>query len=105
MAGAGAQHGTRLMPIGTHAVDDVVLGAIEIDQNVASVEASFPGVEEHVVSFAIAQPQKPNQGLRESCTADAPALPERVFGWSRESNESDNNRKAWRPVVRAWLAG
>src|SRR6266849_3577601 len=62
MAGAGAQHGTRLMPIGTHAVDDVVLGAVEIEQNVAGVEAPLPGVEERVVSFAIAQPQKANHG-------------------------------------------
>ena len=48
--------------MGTHAVEDVVLGVVEIDQNVAGVEVPFPGVEEHVVSFAIAQPQKPNQG-------------------------------------------
>jgi len=62
MAGAGAQHGTRLMPIGTHGVDDFVLGAVQIDQNVAGVEAPFPGVEKHIVPFAIAQPQKSNHG-------------------------------------------
>jgi len=63
MAGAGAQHDTRLMPIGAHGIDDVVIGAVQIDQNVTSVPVAFKGVEEHVVSFAITQPQKSNHGV------------------------------------------
>ena len=48
------------MPIGAHHVDDLVLGAIEIDKNVAGVAIPVEGLDEHVVSFAIPQAQKSN---------------------------------------------
>ena len=51
-----------LVSFGAHRRNGAGRSQIEIDQNVAGVEVPFPGVEEHVVSFAIAQPQKPNQG-------------------------------------------
>ena len=58
MVRAGAKDDTRLMPVGAHRVDDAVLGAIEIDQDIASVSISCERAEEDVVAFAIAQPQK-----------------------------------------------
>jgi hypothetical protein len=43
MAGAGAQHDTRLMPVGAHRLDDVVIGAIQIDENVVSIAVTGKG--------------------------------------------------------------
>ena len=40
MAVAGAQGGRRLVPVGAHPVEDVVLGAIEINQDVAGASGS-----------------------------------------------------------------
>ena len=62
MAGAGAQDSRRLMPVGAHPIDDVVLGAIEIDQNVVGISSSGERAEEDVVALAIAQPQKAEHG-------------------------------------------
>ena len=92
--------------MGTHAVEDVVLGVVEIDQNVAGVEVPFPGVERtrRILRDCAAAETEPG-GHARVVGQTPPARQERVFGCSRESNESDNNHKAWRPVVGAWLAG
>jgi len=58
MAGAGAQHDTRSMSVRSHRVDGLVVGAIQIEENVAGVAIPGKGVKEDVVSFAIAQPQE-----------------------------------------------
>lgn len=54
MAGAGAQDGTRLMSVGAHPIEDVVLGAIEIDQDIAGVSSSGKRAEQDIVALAIA---------------------------------------------------
>ena len=62
MVGAGAQHDRRLMPIGAHGVDGLVMGAIQIEENVAGVAVAGEGVKEDIVSLAIAQPQEGDRG-------------------------------------------
>ena len=61
MAGASAQDGTRLMPVGAHPVEDVVVGAIEIDKEVTGVSSSGERPEEDIVPLAVTQPQKSEQ--------------------------------------------
>lgn len=62
MAGAGAQHDTWFMPVAAHTVEDLVVGTIQIHENVASVAVACEGVEEDVVSFAIAQSEEGHGG-------------------------------------------
>ena len=44
------------------------------------IEASFPGVEEQIVSLAIAQPQKPNHGSAAELHGRPTCSPGMVFG-------------------------
>ncbi len=62
MAGAGADDSARRMPARAHGVDEVVVGAIEIDQDVSGVSSSGEGPEEDVIALAITQPEKAEQG-------------------------------------------
>jgi hypothetical protein len=43
-------------------VDDVVIGAIQIEEDVAGIAITGKGVKEDVESFAIAQPQEGHRG-------------------------------------------
>jgi hypothetical protein len=88
MAGAGAQDGTRLMSVGAHLIEDVVLGAIEIDQNVTGVSSSGEWAEEDIVALAIAQPQKAEQGA----LGDLEGGPN-VLSRERSSTEAVNQTK------------
>jgi hypothetical protein len=69
MPGAGAQHDRRFMPVKAHDVDALVVGAIEIDKDIAGVARSLEGMEEDVISLAIAQSQKSEQGA--GCELDS----------------------------------
>jgi hypothetical protein len=54
MARAGAQYDTRLMAVCAHGLDDLVLGTIQIDENIAGIAVAAKRVEEDVVTVAIA---------------------------------------------------
>src|SRR6516164_8708868 len=58
MAGAGAQHDTRLMPVGAHGVHDLVIGAVQIEEHVAGIAVARKGMKEDVVSLAITESQE-----------------------------------------------
>src|SRR5215831_11829265 len=58
MAGAGAHNSARLMPVSAHSAEDGVVGAIEIEEDIASVAVTGEGVKEDVVTFAIAKSEK-----------------------------------------------
>jgi len=59
MARAGLEHYTGIMPVGAHAVDDRLVGVIQINQNKAGV--AILGIREKVdvASLAVANSQKP----------------------------------------------
>jgi len=59
VTGTGLEHGTGFMSIGVHGRDDVRVGVIEIDQDVAGVAALGVGVDVYVESLPIATTQKP----------------------------------------------
>lgn len=58
MARAGLEHHTGLMSIGTHGGDDVWIGVIQIQENVATVERRGAGVEKDVEPLSIARAEE-----------------------------------------------
>ena len=62
MAGAGLQHHTRIMPLGTHVRDHARPRHIQIDENVARILLSTIGLKIHIATFQVASAQKPNRG-------------------------------------------
>ena len=64
MAGAGLEHHTGLMSVSAHGGDDVWIGVIQIEENVAAVERMGAGVEIDVEPLAIAGAQECNRWRR-----------------------------------------
>jgi hypothetical protein len=50
------------MAIGAHGFDDLVIGTIQVEENIAGVAVAGKRVKEDVVTFAIAAAQKGHQG-------------------------------------------
>jgi hypothetical protein len=50
------------MPVGAHGMDDLIIGVIQIEENVAGIAVTSKGVEEDIISFAIAEPQEGHRG-------------------------------------------
>ena len=58
MTGAGLEHDTGLVTLGAHDVDDVGVGPVQIEENVAGVTILSIGMDVDVTTLAVAQSQK-----------------------------------------------
>ena len=58
MAGAGLEHDTGLMSMSPHRGDDVWIGMIQIQQDIATVERMVVGVEKDMEALSVACAQK-----------------------------------------------
>lgn len=108
MAGAGLQHHTRSMPIGTHALHHRRFGSIEVDENVTRVLVSGIGLNIDVASFAVANAQKSDGAFaslapmgRTRCAGLRAGTHARAMGASRED---DCGRRARRRARSCGLA-